>query len=99
LALNLVHDLGGGLFGYAQYAKMDSAKNYLGVSVPQSGATGMMVGVRKNLSPRTGVYAAYMKIDNEAANNINFTGGAYAAGVSQPGADPKVIQAGIMHNF
>jgi len=99
LALNLVHDLGGGLFGYAQYAKMDSAKNYLGASVAQSGATGMMVGVRKNLSPRTGVYAAYMKIDNEAANNINFTGGAYAAGVSQPGADPKVIQAGIMHNF
>ncbi len=98
-ALNLVHDLGGGLFGYAQYAKMNDATNSAGASVAQTGASGMLVGVRKNLSARTGVYAAYMKIDNNANNAVNFTGGAYAPGVSQAGADPKVMHVGMMHNF
>lgn len=97
--LNLVHDLGGGLFAYAQYAKMGNAKGANGAAVTETGATGMLIGVRKNLSARTGVYAAAMQISNERNNSINFTGGAYAPGVSQLGADPKVIQVGMMHNF
>ncbi len=97
--LNLVHDLGAGLFAYGQYAKMGNAKGVTGVALVDTGATGLLIGVRKNLSARTGVYAAAMQINNDRNNAINFTGGAYAPGVSQLGADPKIFQVGMMHNF
>jgi len=97
--VNLVHDLGAGLFGYAQYAKMNDASDYSGATVAGTGANAYLVGVRKNLSARTGVYASYMVINNDKNNAINFVGGAYTAGVVQAGADPKVIGVGVMHNF
>jgi len=96
---NLVHNFGGEIYGYAQYAVMNRAANAAGAEVDQTGATGMLLGVRKNLSKRTGVFAWYGSIKNEQANAVNFTGGAIASGNSALGADPKVTAIGVMHNF
>ena len=97
--INLVHNLGGGLTAYARMAKFGKAKDYAGADVANSGAKAYMVGIRKDLSKRTGVYAWTGKITNESANAVNFSGGSYASGNSPVGADPKVTAIGIMHNF
>jgi predicted porin len=97
--INLVHNLGGGLTAYAQMAKFGKAKNSAGADVADSGAKATMIGIRKDLSKRTGIYAWTGKITNEAANAVNFSGGAYASGTSPAGADPKVTAIGIQHNF
>jgi hypothetical protein len=97
--INLVHSLGGGLTAYAQMAKFGKAKNSAGADVADSGAKATMIGIRKDLSKRTGIYAWTGKITNEAANAVNFSGGSYASGNSPVGADPKITAIGIMHNF
>ena len=97
--INLVHNLGGGMTAYAQMVKFGKAKNSAGADVADSGAKGTMIGIRKDLSKRTGVYAWTGKITNEAANAVNFSGGSYASGNSPVGADPKVTAIGIQHNF
>jgi predicted porin len=97
--INLVHNLGGGMTAYAQMAKFGKAKDYAGADIADSGAKATMIGIRKDLSKRTGVYAWTGKITNEAANGVNWNGGSYASGNSAAGADPKVTAIGIMHNF
>ena len=97
--INLVHNLGDGLTAYAQMAKFGKATNSAGADVANSGAKAYMVGIRKDLSKRTGVYAWTGKITNESANAVNWNGGSYASGNSAAGADPKVTAIGIMHNF
>jgi len=97
--INLVHSLGGGYTAYGQYGVINRAKNAAGAEVDQSGATAQMIGIRKDLSKRTGLYAWYGTIKNEQANAVNFTGGSYASGNSAAGADPKVTAIGVMHNF
>jgi predicted porin len=97
-ALNLQHNMGQ-VNLYAQYGVFGDAKNSAGAAVANTGAKGIMVGARYDLSKRTAVYGAYSKITNESANALNFSGGAYASGNSAVGADPKVLGVGIMHNF
>jgi predicted porin len=98
-AINLQHALTGDIGLYAQYGVFGDAKNSAGTTVANTGAKGIMLGARYNLSKRTAVYGAYAKLTNERANAVNFSGGAYASGNSAVGADPKVMGVGIMHNF
>jgi len=99
--LNVQHNLGNGLAVYGQYAVMADAKANTGLgtqSIADTGATAWMVGARKDLSKRTGIYGATMMIKNEANNSMNFAAGGYSP-TSARGADPVVTQVGIMHNF
>jgi len=96
---NLVHNFGNEIYGYGQYAVMNRAENAAGAEVAQTGATGTLIGIRKNLSKRTGIYAFYATVKNEQANAINFANGSYASGNSAAGADPKVTAIGIQHLF
>jgi len=98
-AINLQHALNSQIGLYAQYGTFGDAKNSAGTTVADTGAKGLMLGARYNLSKRTAVYGAYAKLTNERANALNFSGGAYASGNSAVGADPKVMGVGIMHNF
>jgi predicted porin len=98
-AINLQHALTNQIGLYAQYGTFGDAKNSAGTAVADTGAKGIMLGARYNLSKRTAVYGAYAKLTNERANALNFSGGAYASGNSAVGADPKVMGVGIMHNF
>jgi predicted porin len=97
-AINLQHKMGQvGLFG--QYGVFGDAKNSAGTAVANTGAKGIMLGARYDLSKRTAVYGAFAKLTNESANALNFSGGAYASGNSAVGADPRVMGVGVMHNF
>jgi len=96
---NLVHNFGNEIYGYAQYAVMNRAADSAGAEVAQSGATGQLIGVRKNLSKRTGIYAFYASVKNEQANAINFANASYGSGNSAAGADPKITAVGIQHLF
>lgn len=66
------------------------------------------VGVRYNFSRRTALYAQYAQVRNEANAMVDFRGGGMsgAAGGAGPGisfaqrgADPRIINVGIQHNF
>ena len=98
-AINLQHALNSQIALYAQYGIFGDAKNSAGTTVADTGAKGVMLGARYNLSKRTAVYGAFAKLTNERANAVNFSGGAYASGNSALGADPKVMGVGVMHNF
>ncbi len=97
--INLQHALDKQIDLYAQYGKMGNAKNYLNTAIANSGVTGIMVGARYKLSPRTAIHATYAQLKNGAANAVNFAAGSYASGNSGLGADPKIMAVGIMHNF
>jgi len=97
-AINLQHKMGQ-VNLYGQYGVFGDAKNSAGAAVANTGAKGIMVGARYDLSKRTAVYGAFAKLTNESANALNFSGGAYASGNSAVGADPKVMGVGVMHNF
>ncbi len=97
-AINLQHNMGQ-VSVYGQYGVFGDAKNAAGAAVANTGAKGIMVGARYDLSKRTAVYGAFAKLTNESANALNFSGGAYASGNSAVGADPKVMGVGVMHNF
>jgi predicted porin len=79
-------------------------------SCDDTGATSWMAGARLNLSKRTGVYASYATIKNEANYNMDYLGawmtsantlGGQAPGLplTSKGADPKMFGVGVMHNF
>lgn len=65
-------------------------------------AKGLTLAGKYFLSKRTGVYASYNKITNQANAWADFTGGSYtSANLAQAnrGADPTVLAVGVMHNF
>jgi len=58
------------------------------------------------LSKRTGVYASYIQVKNEANAWGDISGGGYSSGpgtgalsAANRGADPRIIAVGVMHNF
>jgi predicted porin len=101
----------GNVQAIAQWAKVNDITGCITAGrCDDSGATSWMVGGRLNLSKRTGVYASYATIRNEANYNMDYLGGwmtsASTLGGQAPGlpgtsvgADPKMFGVGVMHNF
>ncbi len=104
----------GNIQALAQYARINDV-NGCSLDCSATKAKMYMVGAKYLLSKRTGVYATFNQIKNDANGFTDFTnGGGYtpatttltpngtsAAGlpVGSAGADPRVIALGIMHNF
>lgn len=65
------------------------------------------LGLRYNLSKRTGVYVDYGQIRNERNNYLDWTIGGLSSATgpggsltaASAGADPRIVGMGIMHNF
>lgn len=95
---------------WAVYAQYGSLREATGCSVAagcdNTGATAYLVGAKYFLSKRTGVYATLNQVKNEANQIADYVPGAMSSapatglipGIS-PGADPRIIAVGIMHNF
>jgi len=78
-----------------------------GATVNSSGAKQYQIGYWHNLSKRTKLYAAYVKLDNDSFGQYNLTGlNAGPAGLStttslgvKPGDSADVVAFGIFHTF
>lgn len=65
-----------------------------------TGATSYMVAARYLFSKRTAVYASLNQVKNRANGTLDYTGMALNAVPNlSPGADPRIIALGIIHNF
>jgi predicted porin len=88
---------------YAWTSKID------GITITDNTRTrGFTAAAKYFLSKRTGVYASYTAIKNEANAVGDLTGGGYSTAVpsggqgfggASRGADPKIWAIGVMHNF
>jgi len=69
------------------------------VKKPSSGAKQYQIGYWHNLSKRTKVYGAYVKLDNDSAGVYNLT--ALSAGTANvfPGDSADVVAFGLFHTF
>jgi predicted porin len=85
----------------AQYVQTGDVKG-LTADPGQTKAKAYTVGAKYFLSKRTGVYASYNKIDNQANAWADYTGGAVSSAnlvQANRGADPTIMAIGLMHNF
>jgi len=99
-AINVSHNLGNGLFGYAAYGVLNNISGTGGnADLVDSGTTAYSIGIRKELSKRTAVFANYGQITNAANANYAPTGGSFTPATAQNGSDPTYYGVGIMHNF
>lgn len=99
-AVNLTHNLGNGLFGYASYGVLNNLTGTgTNADLNDSGATAYSIGIRKELSKRTAVFANYGQINNAAAGTYAPTGGSFTPVTASAGADPTYYGVGMMHNF
>jgi len=103
--LNLEHSIGQ-LAVYAEYLRGGEVKGGSGTS----GAAGTKsnaytLGVKQHLSKRTGIYASYNAVKNEANAFADLSGGGISSGpggalaAGNAGADVKIWAVGIIHNF
>lgn len=81
--------------GYALADDMDVN----GTSVDSSGAKQYQIGYWHNLSKRTKVYAAYVKLDNDSNGVYNLTGLSAGAANVFPGDSADVVAVGMFHSF
>ena len=100
----------GNIQALAQWGKVN---NISGCSVAgacnNTGATEWVLGLRYNMSKRTGVYVNYATIRNESNYNMDYVGGwmtsaSYLGAIpglppGSVGADPRLFGVGLMHNF
>ncbi len=100
----------GNMQALAQWGKVN---HITGCSVAgacnNTGATEWMLGLRYNLSKRTGVYINYATIRNESNYNMDYVGGWMTSAnylgalpglpPGSVGADPRLFGVGVMHNF
>jgi predicted porin len=99
-ALNVTHNLGNGLLGYASYGVLNNMSGTgTNADLNDSGTTAYSIGIRKELSKRTALFANYGQINNAAAGTYAPTGGSFVPVTVQPGADPTYYGVGMMHNF
>ena len=90
---------------YAQYGNLREASG-CSVNCDETGARAYMLGTKYFLSKRTGVYASLNVTRNESNQNADYVAGGMSSapnvgltpGIS-PGADPRIVAVGIMHNF
>jgi predicted porin len=95
----------GNIQGLAQYSQLGKIS---GCSVAggcdNTKARGWMVGARYLMSKRTAAYLTYNQITNQSNQVADYGGGAITSsinpgGVTNPGADPRIIAIGVIHNF
>ena len=98
-ALNVKHDLGGGIMLHGQYAKANNIKGTTAGEQANTGATAYTLGATYGLSKRTHLYGSFHKIVNKSAAIYGMTGGNYQSGSANAGADTKIIAVGMIHNF
>jgi predicted porin len=98
--LNWEHTLGQWQL-LAQYLQTGQVKG-LNADPGNTKAKAYTVAAKYFLSKRTGVYASYNKITNEANAWADYTGGAVSSAnlvQANRGADPAIMALGVMHNF
>ena len=107
--LSLEHTFGN-YQAFGQWAKINNITGCnTAAKCANTDATEYMLGLRYNFSKRTGVYINYATIKNSSNYNMDYIGGwmtsANTAGAlpglsyTSVGADPRIIGAGVMHNF
>lgn len=105
-AVNFEHLIGQAAL-YAMYGNLREASG-CGVAggCDNTGARAYTLGAKYFLSKRTGVYASWNQTRNEANQIADYVAGGQSSapntglipGIS-PGADPRILAVGIMHNF
>jgi predicted porin len=89
----------------AQYAFTNEVKGLSGADTGNTKVRGITLAGKYFLSKRTGVYASFNKITNQANSFADFSGGAHSSALggalsaANEGADPTIIAVGVMHNF
>ena len=105
-AINFEHMIGQAAL-YAQYGNLREASGCsVAAGCDNTGARAYMLGLKYFLSKRTGVYASWNQTRNEANQIADYVAGGMSSapntglipGIS-PGADPRIVAVGIMHNF
>ena len=99
-AVNVAHNLGNGLTGYANYGVLNNQNGTSSnADLDDSGSRFYTLGLRKDLSKRTGIFTSYGKIQNGAAGTYSPAGGSFTPAVTAAGASPTYFLVGMMHNF
>lgn len=98
-AVNLSHNLGNGWYGYGAYGSLGNMNGTVGADIVDSATTAYSVGVRKELSKRTALFAAYGKVNNGAGANYTPSGGGFMPFTAAAGSSPTYSLVGIQHNF
>jgi predicted porin len=98
-ALSLTHNVGGGLFGYANYGSLSTISGTVGPDLADSGTTGFSVGARQELSKEAAVFFAAGKVSNGANANYAPTGGGFMPFTTPNGSSPTFVLLGMMYNF
>jgi len=87
----------------AQYFRSDEVEGL--ANEEDTGATGFTLAAKYFLSKRTGVYASYSKIKNDARSFADSSGAGMSSVANggmtpaQAGADVTLMAIGVMHNF
>jgi predicted porin len=91
---------------YAWTGKLEGVNGALGSA--DSRTKGFTIAAKYFLSKRTGAYASFSAVRNEANAIGDLTGGGYSSTGSSGsqglpaasrGADPRILGIGVMHNF
>ena len=92
-------------YGQVQKASGCNALNGTANGCDGTDAKAYMLGVRYLFSKRTAVYATYNETRNGANQIADYAAAGYSSGgiagfpATSAGADPRVVAAGIVHNF
>jgi len=99
--VNVGHSLGNGVTLYGAWAMLGAVQHVAGgVDLNDSTTTVYNLGVRKDLSKRTGIFASYGQVSNGVNATFNPTGGSFTpTSTVGAGADPSFALIGMMHNF
>ena len=98
--VNLKHNLGNGLSVYALYGVLNNVNaTAAAADLADSGTRTYTLGLRKDLSKRTGIFTAYGRVVNEDNATHNPSGGGFVPVTTRAGSDPTFFLVGMMHNF
>jgi len=84
--------IGGGLNVFGGYHVFEDR-----AATTNNGGKAMMVGVSKDLSKRTTIYAAHAKVTNETNSSYNLS--VMDTGIATVGNDPSATVIGLRHSF
>ena len=84
--------IGGGLNVFGGYHVFEDR-----ASTATNGGKALILGVSKDLSKRTTIYAAHAKVTNEANSTYNLS--VMDTGISTAGNDPSATVIGLRHSF
>ncbi len=97
----------GNIQALAQYGQLGKATGCtIAGGCNNTEARAYMVGGRYHMSKRTALYATYNAVTNKANQTLDYVGGGFSSAPANallpgiaPGADPRIIALGILHNF